>query len=71
MNLQNYFDYMAYQGMISAGKEVYQAGKSTCQVRGSRNDRRSVGHLERLCCCIVGGVGEAQEQGASPRCRAL
>lgn len=30
MNLQNYFDHMAYQGMISAGKEVYQAGKSTC-----------------------------------------
>ncbi len=30
MNLQNYFDYMAYQGMIGAGKEVYRAGESSC-----------------------------------------
>ena len=31
MNLQNYFDYMAYQAMIGAGKEVFQSGESTCE----------------------------------------
>ncbi len=30
MNLVNYFDYMNYQGMIAAGKEVYLSSQSSC-----------------------------------------